>query len=273
MGGIDNCGTVSPISTLLHSQFAGQQLSDIDLPVVMEELNTACVKWYDIGMMLRVKLNRLDAIKEQYSNPSDCLRETLKMWLKIYPPHPTWSNIVDALRSNTVGETKLSADLEEKYCSTQDTSVAATHHPVSVTAVAESQAHILMTTLPPFMDSLSQPPVFFPPYSMPPQSHPSHPQPWFVPYYYYPPPTGYPVSAQLLSPHSSGTAYTATPPTMYSQVTPGPTSSYLPTPMIESRPYQVLPSPSSFITDSTPHDTPPTPQPLTVCPPPQCTGR
>ena len=67
--------------TKLHSQLAGQQLSDIDLPMVMEELNKVCVKWYDIGMMLRVKLNRLDAIKEQYSNPSDCLRETLKMWL------------------------------------------------------------------------------------------------------------------------------------------------------------------------------------------------
>ena len=49
--------------TMLNSQFAGQQLSDIDLPVIIEELNRVCVKWYDIGMMLQVKLNRLDAIK------------------------------------------------------------------------------------------------------------------------------------------------------------------------------------------------------------------
>ena len=236
----------------------------------MEELNTACVKWYDIGMMLRVKLNRLDAIKEQYSNPPYCLRETLKLWLKIYPPHPMWSNIVDALRSKTVSETKLAADLEQRYCSTQDTSVAATHHTVPVKAVAKPQAHILMTTLSQFMAPLSQPPVSVPLYSV--QPHPSYPPPWSAPHCYPPPPpTSYPVSAQLLPPPSPGTA---TPPTMYSQVTPGPTSSYLPTPMIASRPYQVLlPSPSFLITDSTPHDTPPIPQPPTVSPPPEYTGR
>ena len=94
---------VAHLNTLIQCQLAGQQLSD-DLPVVMEELNKACVKWYNIGMMLRVSLDRLDTIKEQYSNPSDCLRETLKIWLKTYPSHPTWSNIADALRSDTVGE-------------------------------------------------------------------------------------------------------------------------------------------------------------------------
>ena len=88
---------------MLHSRLAGQQLlSDNDLPVVMAELNKVGVKWYNIGMMLRVKLNRLDSIKEQYSNPSDCLRETLKIWLRNYPPPPTWSNIVDVLRNDTV---------------------------------------------------------------------------------------------------------------------------------------------------------------------------
>ena len=112
--------------TMLHSQLAGQQLSDNDLPVVMEELNKACVKWYNIGMMLRVSLDRLDVIKEQYSNPLDCLRETLKIWLKTYLSHPTWRNIVDALRSYTVGEIKLATDLERKYCLTQNARVAPT---------------------------------------------------------------------------------------------------------------------------------------------------
>ena len=253
---------------MLQSQLAGQQLSDNELPVIIEELNKACVKWYDIGMMLRVKFNRLDAIKEQYSNPSDCLRETLKIWLKIYPPHPMWSNIVDALRSDTMSETKLAADLEQKYCSTQDTSVAATHHPVSVTSVAASQAHILGTTLPQFMNPLSQPATFSLPYSMPPQPHPSHPPAWSAPHY-HPPPTRYPMSDQLIPPPSSGAVHIPTPTT---QVTPGPTSSYLPTPMTASPPYPVLPvlphCPSSLISISTPPDTPPT-----VTLPPQHTGR
>ena len=261
--------------TMLHSQFAGQQLGDIDLPVIMEELNTACVKWYDIGMMLRVKLNRLDAIKEQYSNPSDCLRETLKMWLKIYPPHPLWSNIVDALRSDTVGETKLAADLKQKYCSTQDTVIAATHHPVSVTAVAASQPHILVTTLPQFMAPLSQLPIFVPPYSMQAQPQPSHSPPWSASYYSSPP-TSYPMSAQFLPPPPSRTVHTPILPTD-SHVLPGPTlvpSSYsVPTSTTGSLPHPILPSPlPSFVSDSTLQDTPPTPHPPTVTLPPEHIG-
>ena len=252
---------------MLPSQLAGQQLSDIDLPVVMEELNKVCVKWYDIGMMLRVRLDRLDAIKEQYSNPPYCLRETLKLWLKTYPSLPTWSNIVDALRSSTVDETQLAADLEQKYCSTQDTSVAATHQPVPVTA---SQAHIHMSTLPHFMAPLSQPPVFASPYSVPAQPHLSHLSP--CPYYYLPS-TSYPVSAQLLPLPTSGTVHTVTPTTVYSQVTPGPTfvsSSYLPTLMTASPPYP--PPTTSLISESTPPVTLPIPQPPTVTPPPEHTG-
>ena len=259
---------------MLNSQFAGQQLSDIDLPVVIEELNKVCVKWYDIGMMLRMKLNRLDAIKEQYSNPSDCLRETIKMWLKIYPSHPTWSNIVDALRSDTVGETKLAADLEQKYCSTQDISLSATNHPVPITAVAPSQAHIVVTTLPQFMAPLSQPPTFFPTYYTQALPHPSHLKPWSAPHY-YPPPTGFPVSAQLPPPASSRTAYTATPLTVHLHVPPAPTlvtSSYsVPTHMTASLPQPV--PPSSLMSNSTPPDTPPTPQLPTVTPSPEHTGR
>ena len=258
--------------TMLHSQLAGQQLSDNDLPVIMEELNKACVKWYNIGMMLQVSLDRLDAIKEEYSNPSDCLRETLKIWLKTYPSHLTWSNIVDALRSYTVGEIKLATDLERKYCLTQNARVAPTYHPVSVTAVPASH----MTTLPQFMAPLSQPPVFVPPFSMPSQPHLSHSPPWSASHY-SPPPTNQPVSAQLLPPPPAGATHTATPPTVYSQVTPDPTpalSSYIPTPVTASPPHPVLPpSLPSLISGIVPPDTPPTPQPLPVSPTPEHTGR
>ena len=104
--------------TILYNQPAGQQLSVNDLHTVMEELNNVRAKWYDIGVQLRVNIGTLDAIKEQYlNNPSDCLRETLTTWLKSYPPHSTWSKVVDALKSSTVGEARLAADLEQKYCS------------------------------------------------------------------------------------------------------------------------------------------------------------
>ena len=121
----------SPSITLVwifHCQSAGQQLSANDLLVVMEELSDVRAKWYDLGLQLHISIGTLDAIKEDCHSTSDCLRETLKTWLKTCPSPPTWSNIVDALRSNTVGEVRLAADLEHKYCSTQHT---ATHqHPL-----------------------------------------------------------------------------------------------------------------------------------------------
>ena len=116
-----------------HSQPAGQQLSVNDLGVVLEALNKACVKWYNIGIKLGVEIDRLDVIKEQYDNPSDCLRETLKTWLKTYSS-PTWSNIVDSLGSSVVGEVRLADDLEHKHCSTENTSSASTR-PVPPTLV------------------------------------------------------------------------------------------------------------------------------------------
>ena len=202
------------------SQLAGQQLSVNDLPVVMEELNDIRAKWYDIGLQLRVSVGTLDAIKEQYDDPSHCLRETLKTWLKTYPSPPTWSNIVTALRSR-IGEVRLAADLEQKYCSTQDSSVAATHHhalpaPPSqadtqttppqqsqsqahtppAPPVSPSQAHTQMTPLPPQSTiPPTQPPVLA--YS---ETPPSHPPSWSVPYDYsphasYPLPTPFPLTA------------------------------------------------------------------------------
>ena len=45
-----------------HLQSSGQQLSVDDLPVIMEELNDARAKWYDIGLQLRLSVGTLDAI-------------------------------------------------------------------------------------------------------------------------------------------------------------------------------------------------------------------
>ena len=224
-----------------HSQFAGQQLSVNDLPVVMEELSDIRAKWYDIGLQLRLRVGTLDAIREQYDDPSHCLRETLKIWLKISPSPTTWKNIVEALRSLIIGEVRLATDLEQKYCSTQDTSVAVTdHHALpalpsqtntQTTSLQQSpsQGHVppappvppsqavTQTTLPPQSTiSPTQPPMFASStYSGTP---PSHPPPWSAPYYYSPH-TGYLLSAAFtLTPPQSGVATTSVHPS-YSQVT------------------------------------------------------
>ena len=178
-------------------------------------------------------------------------------------------------------ETKLAADLEQKYCSTQDISTTAAHHLSLVQTTILSQAHAWMTPPPQFTLPVSHPPSF---YSAPP--HSSYPPHWSTFYYYLPPtihpayPHTYPISppflhfVSLLPP--SRAAATAVPPTVYSQVTPCPTlvsSSYLPTPMTVSSPYPVLPPLSpSLISDSTSTDTPSPPQLPTVTPPPEHTG-
>ena len=95
----------------------------------MEELADVRAKWYSIGLGLGLDIGALDAIKEQYLNsPTACLRETLKTWLKTFLPPPAWSKVVETLRTKTVDEAKLAADLEQKYCQLQDTSTAAATH-------------------------------------------------------------------------------------------------------------------------------------------------
>lgn len=150
----------------------------------MEELNDTRVKWYDIGLQLRMSVGILDAIKEQYDDPSHCLRETLKTWLKTCPSPPTWKNIVDTLRRSTVGEVRLAADLEQKYCSTQYTYTYPANtstHPLVLPAppAPSSKAHTQMTLPPQYTISPTQPPVLA--YSVTPPSQPPH---WSAPYYY-----------------------------------------------------------------------------------------
>ena len=153
----------------MHSQPAGQQLTVDNLRVLTKELHNVRAKWYNIGLQLGVSVGTLKAIEKQYLNdPIDCLREALTMLL--ISSTPTWTNIVDAL--NVVGEVNLAADLEQKYCLTQD--IAATHqHAPPVSATPPSQTH---TWTPAHQSSvpLTHPLAFDSSYSMRPQSHPSH---------------------------------------------------------------------------------------------------
>ena len=267
---------------------AVKQLGVDDLPVLVEKLNDTRVKWYEIGLQLGVSVGTLNAIKKDYNSTSDCLRETLTIWLKTSPSPPTWNNIVDILRRSTVGEVRLAADLVQKYCSTQDTSVAATsvaathHHAPPAPSQADtqttmpqqspSQAHappappVLMSqaltqTTTPHQSTISptQPPVLA--YSVTPPSQPPHwsavtSPPWSLPYYYLPH-TSYPLSTPFsLTPPPSGVA-TASIHLSYSQ--PSQVTPTSPRPLLSSVPAQSTtsqfptafhqyPSPSSLTT-------------------------
>ena len=93
-----------------------QNLSLNDLGQVIEELHDASLKWYKIGLQLKVSPTCLDKIKEEESDSSDKLLEMLKAWLKKVEPKPTWSALVKVLRTRSVGEEKEAIRLEEKYC-------------------------------------------------------------------------------------------------------------------------------------------------------------
>ena len=75
-------------------------------------------KWYILGLQLKLSTGTLDAIKAQFRNPRDQLLEMLKTWLTT-GDDPTWKNLTDALRSQTVGEIRLAGALEKKYCNVE----------------------------------------------------------------------------------------------------------------------------------------------------------
>ena len=268
------------------SQLTGQQLSENDLGVLVEELNNINTKWNNLGLQLGVSVGTMNSIKKDCNGTSDCLRETLTIWLKTCPSPPSWNNIVDALRCRTVGEVRLAADLEQKYCSMHETGIAATHLHTSpapsqadtamTSQQSQSQAHATPAPQPP---PLSQALTWMTPptqYTIPPMqppvlaysvTPPSYPSPWSVPYYYSPH-TSYPLYTPFpLTPLPSGAASASVHPSypQPSQVTPTSSRPLLPSvpaqPTTSQLPTTLYPSPPSLTT--IPPDTSST-QPLAI---------
>ena len=71
-------------------------------------------KWENIGILLEIESHRLESIKtEEHHNTQNCLREMLKIWLKMINPPPSWSAITNALEC--IGDEQLARDLRSKY--------------------------------------------------------------------------------------------------------------------------------------------------------------
>ena len=79
-------------------------------------LHSVCDKWYKIGVQLEVPIPNLNIIGR---NSMDHLCDTLDYWMR-NDPSPSWSQIVDALKSPSVGENRLAEEIERKYCSPQE---------------------------------------------------------------------------------------------------------------------------------------------------------
>ena len=110
-----------------------------DLGTLLGSLESIQAKWYNFGLQLRVDVGQLDAIAAQYSNPLDCLRETLKQWLKTCP-NCTWKCIVDALGNPIVGANALALELERKHCPQLDACASEAQAPHAQKQTFYSQA-------------------------------------------------------------------------------------------------------------------------------------
>ena len=91
----------------------GKVLTLDDLRRLLEELLD--VKWYHLGLQLKVRVEKLDGIRRDFSDPRDQLQEMLKTWLTT-SDNTSWKTLSDALRSRTVGASQLASVLEVKYC-------------------------------------------------------------------------------------------------------------------------------------------------------------
>lgn len=89
-----------------------------DLGDVLEETLISSTKWYKIGLRLKVPVAKLDGIRREFSDQEECLCEMLKEWLKgTAGTRQNWEVLIEALGSQTVGETQLADQLEMKHCS------------------------------------------------------------------------------------------------------------------------------------------------------------
>ncbi len=73
-------------------------------------------KWYLLGLQLDIHPGVLDVIEEKCpKDPSKCLLEVLKDWLK--NGEASWEQLISVLGDRALGETGLALRLKHKYCS------------------------------------------------------------------------------------------------------------------------------------------------------------
>lgn len=86
---------------------------------LVEELFDVKKKWYSIGLQLKVPDAKLDEIEHTCKDDlARALRLVLQEWRNQIGPRPTWAGVVKALRTRTVNEQDLAANLEDRFAST-----------------------------------------------------------------------------------------------------------------------------------------------------------
>ena len=70
--------------------------------------------WKNFGVQLKVPFDKCNKIGADYSESSDCLRETVAWWLK-NTSNPNSVDLINAL--DKISEKKLAHDIQQEICS------------------------------------------------------------------------------------------------------------------------------------------------------------
>ena len=110
-----------------QSHQSPDELGEDDLNVVLEALHPVAAKYLFLGVAMKVKMNEIEKIKMQCSNPDECLLKILSFRLNQIPSL-TWRDIDTALRSGPVGEVKLANRIRKQYGHLYPSSQASLDH-------------------------------------------------------------------------------------------------------------------------------------------------
>ena len=97
---------------ILHVPISGSKaLNAEDHLLVILQKHTVCQSWYYIGLMLRIRVDKLDCIKLEHHEPQSCMRAMVNTWLQGLNPQPTWDALVQALHGCVGGKDQLAQKL------------------------------------------------------------------------------------------------------------------------------------------------------------------
>ena len=88
-----------------------------DLAFLQNELHDIRHKWRNFGVQIGLDDGTLQAIRSEYTNHGDALREVLINWLK---GSPTFKKLNKALNSRTVSEPNIADQIKEKLSSSNE---------------------------------------------------------------------------------------------------------------------------------------------------------
>ena len=94
-------------------------LSQDDAVEVVKELLSVQTKSKELGHLLGLPRERVDAILHSYRDPQKQLFYIIEEFLKQIEPRPTWGLILEALRSTLLKEYRLAMDIESKLLNTR----------------------------------------------------------------------------------------------------------------------------------------------------------